>query len=67
MDTDLPAHPDHEPAALRRYRELVARLSDPSALTDEAFDLLAPPGGDTAGDEGVWVPLIVTSGVVPEV
>lgn len=66
MDTDLPAHPDDDPAALRRYRELAARLSDRSALTDEAFDLLAP-GGDTAGEEGIWVPPVVTSRVVPEV
>lgn len=66
MDTDLPVHPDDEPAPQRRYSELVARLSDRSALTDDAFDLLAP-GAVTAGEDGIWVPLVVTSRVVPEV
>jgi hypothetical protein len=63
-DYDPRSHED--PAALRRYRELVAGLSDRSAMTDDAFDLLAP-GDDTQAEQRVWVPVVVTSRVVPQV
>ena len=66
MDVDHAAHSHEDPTALRRYRELVSRLGDRSSLTDDEFDLLAP-GDDTQAEQRVWVPVVVTSRVVPQV
>jgi hypothetical protein len=65
MDIDHPAQPHEDSATLRRYRELVSRLGDRSAMTDDEFDLLAPHG-DTGSDD-IWVAVVVTSRVVPGV
>jgi hypothetical protein len=66
MDIDHPAQPHEDPAPLRRYRELVSRLGDRSAMTDDEFEVLAPDGDTTSSDE-IWVAVVVVTRVVPGV
>ena len=66
MDIDASAHIAEASAPLDRYRELVSRLCDRSAVTDEEFDELTPRD-EAAGEDVIWVPVVVASRVVPRV
>jgi len=66
MDIDACAPTAEASAKLDRYRELVSRLCDRSAFTDVEFDELTPRD-DAAGEDVIWVPVVVASRVVPRV
>lgn len=57
---------DDDPTSLRDYRRLVNHLTDRSFVSDDEFDVLAPHVG-TAAAEAIWVPVVVSSRVVPRV
>jgi hypothetical protein len=66
MDIDACAPTAEASAKLDRYRELVSRLCDRSAVTDADFDDLTPRG-ETADEDVIWVPVVLASRVVPRV